>query len=88
MILKFLISAVVFLLFYIFILVSIALLSAGILAIPVSLAVITGVFTNVASDLSPVPMLFMGISCISAGLALALGIVILFPKQPYLFGRL
>jgi len=47
------ISAVVFLLFYIAVLASIALISSGLLAIPVAIAVITGLFTNVASDLSP-----------------------------------
>ncbi|MCL1903004.1 MAG: hypothetical protein FWF94_01135 [Oscillospiraceae bacterium] len=76
------ISAVVFLLFYIAVLASIALISSGLLAIPVAIAVITGLFTNVASDLSPLSMLLTGISCISAGLAMALGIIILFPKQP------
>ena|GEM_PF-1473211 len=85
--LKFVVSAVVFLLFFLFILVSIVLVSAGLLAMPVSLAVISGIFTNVASDLSPLPMLFTGICCISTGLAIALGIVILFPKQPNMFKR-
>jgi hypothetical protein len=79
---RIILSVLVFLLFYAAIISSIVLVSAGILAIPVALAAISGVFTNIASDLSPPAMLLAGISCISAGLALALAVVMFFPKQP------
>jgi len=79
---RFLLLAGVFLLFFAAIILSIFLVSAGLLAIPVALAVISGFFTTVASDLSPPAMLLTGISCISSGLAIALGVIILFPKQP------
>jgi hypothetical protein len=71
----------VFLVFFAAIVVSILLISAGILAIPISLGILTGFFTSVASDLVPPAMLFAGISCLSAGLAIAVGVVMLFPKQ-------
>lgn len=77
-----------FLLFFAAIILSITLVSMGILAIPTALAAITGVFTNVASDLSPPAMLLAGVFCISAGLALALAVVILFPKQPNLLRKM
>ncbi|MDR0222800.1 MAG: hypothetical protein LBI38_04600 [Oscillospiraceae bacterium] len=66
---------------------AVVLVSAGLLAIPVALAVMTGVFTSVASDLSPPSMLLAGISCLSAGLALALAVIVLFPKQTKIFKK-
>jgi hypothetical protein len=72
----------VFLGLYAAMIVSIVLISTGVLAIPIALGVLTGFFTNVTSDLSPPAMLFAGVACISGGIALALGIALLFPKQP------
>ena len=82
---KFIASVIVFLLFFAAIMIAIVLVSLGLLGVPVALAVLSGVFTNVASDLSPLAMLFAGFSCVSAGLAISLAVVILFPKQPYMF---
>jgi len=84
---KFLIHTIVFLLFYVFILIAILLISAGVLAIPVALSAMSGLFSGVVSDLYPPAMLLTGISCISAGLALTLAIIILFPKQAKMFKR-
>jgi len=84
---KFIIHTIVFLLFYVFILIAIVLISAGVLAIPVSLSAMSGLFSGVVSDLSPPAMLLTGISCISAGLAITLAVVILFPKQVNMFKR-
>jgi hypothetical protein len=84
---RFVLSAIVFMLFFAVILTSIVLLSAGLLAIVVSITVMTGFFTTVASDLSPLAMLLTGVSCIGAGLAAALGVVVLFVKQPYMFTK-
>jgi hypothetical protein len=83
---KFILSSILFLLVFAAVILSVVLVSAGLLAIPASLAVITGIFTNVISDLSPVAMLFAGISCISAGLSVALAVAILVDKRYGLFG--
>jgi hypothetical protein len=85
-IVRFVVMSLIFLIFYAAALVSIVLISTGILAIPISVGVMTGFFTGVASDLSPPAMLFSGIACLSGGVALGLGIVVLFPKQTRLFG--
>jgi hypothetical protein len=88
---RFVLLSLVFLMFFVGIIVAILLLSAGLLAIPVSLAVMSGLFTRIitiASDLSPLAMFLTGVSCISAGLALSLLIVYLFPKQQDWFKRL
>jgi hypothetical protein len=84
---RFSVQTIVFLLFYVAILLMIVLLSTGILALPIAISVMSGFFTSVASDLAPQAILFAGISCLSAGLALALSIVMLFPKQPFIFKR-
>jgi hypothetical protein len=88
---RFLVLSVVFLLFFTAILVSILLISAGLLAVPVSLALISGIGKNVASvasDLSAPAMFLTGISCISAGLAIMLAVVVYFPKQAFIFRKL
>jgi hypothetical protein len=88
---RFALSSIVFLLFFIASLVAIVLVSAGLLAVPMSFAAFTGIGSNVAkivSDLSPPAMFFAGISCLSAGLALALLIIVNFPKQTYWFKKL
>jgi len=82
---KTLISLIVFLLLFIMFLASVALISLGLLAVPLSLAVMTGFFTAVASDISPVSMFFAGVSGLSGGAALCAGAVKLFPKQARLF---
>ncbi|MCL2754443.1 MAG: hypothetical protein FWD35_01840 [Oscillospiraceae bacterium] len=79
------ISAIIFLLFYAVTLGAVVLISTGILAIPISVGVMSGFFTSVASDLSPPAMFFAGISCLSGGVALGIGIVVLFPKQSRVF---
>jgi hypothetical protein len=81
------VSVAVFLAFLAAIAVSILMVSAGILAIPISVGIITGLFTSVASDLSPPAMFFAGVFCLSGGLAIAVAIVILFPKQPNILRR-
>ena len=81
------VSIIVFLLLFAAILLAIVLVAAGLLAIPLSLCAMSGFFANVTSDLSPPAMLLCGISCVSAGLALALAVIILFPKQPYMFKK-
>jgi len=63
------------------ILTAIVLVSAGLLAIPLSLIVMSGIFTQVASDLSPPVMLLAGVSCLSAGLAMTLAVFVMFEKQ-------
>ena len=87
-VLQFVVATVMFLVFFAFILATIVLLSSGLLAIFVSLLAVTGVFTNVASDLAPTAMLLAGICFLSTGLLLTLAIVILFPKQPAVLRRL
>jgi len=82
---KFIALSLIFLLFYVAALISVVLISTGILAIPISLGVMTGFFTSVASDLSPPAMFFAGIASLSGGVALGLAIVVLFPKQSKLF---
>lgn len=84
---RFFISSCVFFIFFAMILVCVILLSTGLLAFPLALAVMTGIFTSVASDLSPPSMLLAGISCLSAGLALTLAVIILFPKQTKMFKK-
>jgi len=69
------------------ILLSIALVSFGLLAVPLSLLVMSGVFTSVASDVSTVSVLLAGISCISGGGALGLAAIKLFPMQARLFKK-
>jgi hypothetical protein len=76
---RFAVDIIVFLLLYAAILAGILLLSAGILAIGVGVTVLGGLFTAVASDLSPPALILAGISCISAGLAVSLGVIIAFP---------
>jgi hypothetical protein len=81
---RILLSWIVFLLFFTASLLAILLTSAGLLALPMSVVYGAGIGSNVArvvSDLSPVSMFFAGISCLSAGLALTLAIVVYFPKQ-------
>jgi hypothetical protein len=70
---------------------AVLLISAGLIALPASVLSMLGLFEKIAkivSDLSPPAMFLTGISCISAGLAIMLAVVILFPKQPYLFRKL
>ncbi|MCL1865992.1 MAG: hypothetical protein FWF82_01120 [Oscillospiraceae bacterium] len=83
-------SCGVFVLFFLAVLTAVGLVSAGLLAIPVSIVAMSGRFTNIArivSDLSPAAMFFAGVSALSAGLALSLAILHLFPKQPGWFTR-
>jgi len=75
----------VFLLLFAAVMASVALISLGIFAVPLSLLVMTGLFTAVASDLSPMSVFFAGISCLSGGAALCLAAVILFPLQTQIF---
>lgn len=85
---RLLLSVILFALFFAVIVLTVILLSLGILAFPVALAAITGIFTNVASDLSPPAMFLAGIFCVSTGLLLALLTIILFPKQPFIIKKL
>jgi len=81
---RFLLLVIVFFLFFTAVLASVLLVSAGLLAVPMSIVVILGIGSNIAkvvSDLTPLAMFFAGISCICAGLALALAVVVYFPKQ-------
>ncbi|MCL1831582.1 MAG: hypothetical protein FWG45_01570 [Oscillospiraceae bacterium] len=78
---------IVFVLFLAAISASIIMISAGILAIPLSIGVMSGFFTSVASDISPPAMLFAGIACLSGGLALGVVIIMLFPKQPFILRK-
>jgi len=75
----------VFLLLFAAVMASVALVSLGIFAVPLSLLVMTGLFTAVASDLPPVSVFFAGISCLSGGAALCLAVIILFPLQTQIF---
>jgi len=75
---------IVFAISFVACLLAVLLISSGILAIPISVGVMTGFFTSVASDLSPPAMLFAGIFCLATGGILALAIVYLFPKQPFI----
>jgi len=78
---------VIFLLLFIMTVASVALLSLGLTAIALSLMVMTGLFTNVASELPPLSAFFAGISCLSGGAAMSLAVITLFPKQAGLFKR-
>lgn len=75
----------VFLLLFLMTVAVIALVSLGLTAIALTLMVMTGLFTSVASELPPLSALFAGISCLSGGAALGLAVITLFPKQAGLF---
>jgi len=86
-VIKAVISVIVFLSLFIMLLLSVALISLGILAVPLSLMVMTGLFTSVASELPPPSALFAGIACLCGGAALCLAVIVLFPKQAVMFKR-
>lgn len=84
---KAVVSVIVFLSLFAVILAAVALVSFGLLAVPLSLLVMTGLFTSVASDVSTASVFLAGVSCLSGGFALGLTAVKLFPKQVRLFKR-
>jgi len=86
-IIKAAVNTTAFLALFALILAAVALVSFGLFAVPLSLLVIGGIFTSVASDVSMVSVLLAGISCLSGGCALGLTVIKLFPKQTRLLKR-